>query len=92
MLSVIFGAKAQIAVGVLMAVATIVQTVYWTVITPPTVMAVFLVSMEALGFTAYGVIATGLGYRATERVETAVVENIENVDEVNVNSGEDNGS
>jgi len=85
MLNTLFGAKAQVVMGILMAVLTAVQTFYWTVITPPTISAVFLVSMEALFFTAYGVIATGLGYRATERVEAHVVENIENADEVNIN-------
>lgn len=79
-----FGAKAQVVVGVLMILATAIQTVYWTVITPPTVMAVFLVSMEALFFSGYGVMVTGLGYKATERVETKVIENIENADTVNV--------
>lgn len=33
--------------------------------------------MFALALAAYAIIATALGYRATERVETAVVENIE---------------
>lgn len=75
----IFGAKAQVVVGVLMLVATGVQSAYWLLITPPTVMAVFLVSMEALAFAGYAVVATGLGFRATERVETAVVENIEEI-------------
>ena len=65
--------------GVLMFVATAVQTWYWLIITPPTVMAVFLVSMEALFFSAYGVIATGLGYRATERVEEVVIEQADDV-------------
>jgi hypothetical protein len=83
-----FGAKAQVIMGILMILATAVQTVYWTVITPPTVMAVFLVSMEALFFSGYGVMATGLGYKATERVETKVVENIENADTVNVDNEE----
>ena len=68
----VFGAKAQVVVGIVMVLVTAVQVVYWTVLTPPTVMAVFLVSMEALFFTGYGVIATGLGYRATERVEARV--------------------
>lgn len=80
----VFGAKAQVVVGVVFFLATLAQTFYWLVITPPTVMAVFLVSMEALGFTAYGVIATGLGFRATERVE-AVVADVEHADTVNVN-------
>jgi DNA-binding CsgD family transcriptional regulator len=68
----LFGARAQVVVGVLMLAATIAQTVYWTLVTPPTVMAVFLVSMEALAFAGFGVIATGLGFRATERVEKQV--------------------
>lgn len=84
MLSAIFGATAQVVVGVIFGIATVVQTLYWLVITPPTVMAVFLVSMEALGFTSYGVIATGLGFKATERVEAHVVENIEQADTVNI--------
>jgi hypothetical protein len=88
LLNLVFGAKAQVVMGILMVIATAMQTVYWTVITPPTVMAVFLVSMEALFFAGYGVIATGLGYRATERVETAVVENIEKTDEVTVKNGD----
>ncbi len=87
MLKTLFGAKAQVVVGILMAVLTAVQTFYWTVMTPPTVAAVFLVSMEALFFTAYGVVATGLGYRATERVEAHVVENIEIAEEVNIDNG-----
>lgn len=87
-LNALFGAKAQVVMGILMIVATGIQTFYWTAITPPTVMAVFLVSMEALFFAGYGVMATGLGYRATERVETKVVENIENADTVNVEESE----
>lgn len=67
-----------------MFIASAGETGYWVLVIKPTVNVVFLVSMEALFFAAYGVIATGLGYRATERVETAVVENIENVEEVNV--------
>jgi membrane protein implicated in regulation of membrane protease activity len=81
---IIFGAKAQIVMGILFLVAVVVQWFYWTVITQPTVVAVFHISMEALAFAAYAIIATALGYRATERVETAVVENIENADTVNV--------
>lgn len=83
-LDALFGAAAQIIVGVLCVIATVVQTVYWLAITPPTVMAVFLVSMEALFFAAYGIIATGLGYRKTEHVETAVVENIDTAENVEV--------
>jgi hypothetical protein len=75
-LQVIFGAHAQVAAGVLFLALTVLQTVYWLVITPATTKAVFIVSMEALAFAAYGVIATGLGYRATERVESIVVETV----------------
>ena len=45
---------------------------------------IFHVSMAALVIASYAIIATALGYRATERVETAVVENIEHADEVDV--------
>ena len=78
-----FGAHGQLAVGVILVLATAVQTWYWLFMAPPTVKVVFIVSMEALFFAAYSVIATALGYRATERVETAVVENIENAEVVN---------
>ncbi len=79
-----FGAHAQVVAGVLFLIITVFQTWYWGIYTTPSTAAVFWVSMEALAFAAYGVIATGLGYRATERVETAVVENIESADEVKV--------
>jgi hypothetical protein len=80
-LKIIFGAKAQVVVGAIFLVLTVVQWIYWS-IHAPTVSAVFQVSMEALAFASYAIIATGLGYRATERVETAVVENIESADKV----------
>lgn len=77
MLSIVFGAKAQVVVGVLMLLATVGQTYYWLVVTEPTTKAVFIVSMEALLFAGYGVMATGLGFRATERVEQHVEQNID---------------
>jgi membrane protein implicated in regulation of membrane protease activity len=79
-LSIVFGAAAQVLVGIAFLVATIYQTWYWGIHTKATVDALFYVSMEALAFASYAIIATGLGYRATERVEKVVVENIENVD------------
>jgi hypothetical protein len=85
-LQMFFGGRAQVVVGVLLIIATTFQTFWWLVVTPPTVAAVFIVSMEALYFAAYGIIATGLGYRATERVETAVVENIDNAETVTVDT------
>jgi hypothetical protein len=59
-LEVAFGAWAQVAVGAMLFAATVAQTFYWLVITPPTVKAVFIVSMEALAFAAYAIVATGL--------------------------------
>lgn len=56
----LFGAIAQIVVGILMLLLTTVQTIYWLTISPPTVRAVFVVSMEALYFAAYSVIAVGI--------------------------------
>lgn len=76
----IFGAKGQIAVGIIVTIATIFQAIWWGFVeAPPGTTAIYWLSVEALLFAAYGIIATGLGYRATERVETAVVENIEEI-------------
>lgn len=44
----------------------------------------FNVSMFFGLLAAYAIVCTALGYRATERVEAKVVENIEHADEVNV--------
>lgn len=57
-----------------MLLLTILQTIYWLAISKPDSTAIFIVSMEALAFAAYGVIATALGYRATERVEQYVID------------------
>lgn len=87
-LNILFGAKAQVVVGVIFLLATFFQSWYWGIHTKPSTTAIFWVSMEALAFASYAIIATGLGYRATERVETAVVENIEKADEIKVDSGD----
>lgn len=76
-LSVVFGAASQVVVGCAFLIATVYQTWYWGIHTHPTTSAIFYVSMEALAFASYAIIATGLGYRATERVEQVVVENME---------------
>jgi hypothetical protein len=60
MLEILFGAVAQVVVGVFCLVITIGQSIYWLLIEPPTVRAVFIVSMEALAFAAYAIMATGL--------------------------------
>jgi hypothetical protein len=60
LIELIFGAWGQVTVGMLLVLLTTVETVYWLEITPPTVKAVFIVSMEALYFSAYAIMATGL--------------------------------
>lgn len=76
-MGLIFGAKAQVVVGILFVVATAFQAVWWGFVSKPSTTAIFWLSIEALFFAAYAVMSGGLGYRATERVETAVIENIE---------------
>lgn len=71
-----FGAHGQIVVGVLFVVVTLVQAWWWGIHQKPSATAIFWLSVEALLFAAYGVFATALGYRATERVETAVIEHV----------------
>lgn len=73
----VFGARGQVAVGVLFVVATTFQAWWWGIHGKPGSAAIFWISIEALYFASYGVIATALGYRATERVEAHVVENID---------------
>jgi sterol desaturase/sphingolipid hydroxylase (fatty acid hydroxylase superfamily) len=80
LLSEVFGAHGQIVVGVLMVAMTVLQAWYWGIQKHPGSAAIFWLSVEALLFAAYGVFATALGYRATERVEQLVVENVENVE------------
>jgi hypothetical protein len=93
MLDTVFEAKAQVVVGI---VAFVLSIGFWILGThtirhaaslpwnwTPAVF-IFHASMFALAVASYAIIATGLGYRATERVETAVVENIEQADQVDV--------
>lgn len=94
MLAAVFGAKGQVVLG---ALTFVLGLVWWVFIEwryarqigdDPLVAAIFRVSMFFGLVACYAIIATGLGYRATERVETAVVENIGEADvtaaEVNV--------
>lgn len=85
----LFGAHGQVAVGIILLLGSIATWYYGTTLDGAAlVRLIFHVSMAALVFAAYGVVATGLGYRATERVETAVVENIENAETVEVTQDE----
>ena len=82
----VFGAKAQVVIG---AVCSVVGALFWAYIEwrypselkdGPLTAAIFRVSMF-FGLTAcYAIIATGLGYRATERVEEVVIGEAEGVD------------
>lgn len=77
----LFGAHGQVSVGACFCVGSLATWAYGaTLHGEALVRLIFHVSMAALLFAAYGIVATGLGYRATERVETAVVENIESVE------------
>jgi hypothetical protein len=89
-LSALFGAHAQVVIGALTFCAGVafwiyIESVYGAQLNAqPLVAAIFRVSMFFGLVACYAIIATGLGFRATERVETAVVNNIENADEVKV--------
>jgi membrane protein implicated in regulation of membrane protease activity len=78
----VFGAHGQLAVGILSTAVAIAAWVYWGAVTFPTVSAIFHVSMYFGVVACYGIIATALGYRATERVEAQQVETIEKAEEV----------
>lgn len=67
-----FGGWGQIAVGILFTIVTAYQCWLWGIHTKPSTSAVFWVSMEALGFAAYAVIATGVGILHIEKVERQV--------------------
>lgn len=73
-LEILFSAVAQIVVGLFFVLITIFQWVWWTLVRPPSVAAVFHVSMEALLFAAYAVMATGFGILHTQRVARMVDE------------------
>ena len=75
-LRLLFGAKAQVVVGLVFVGVTVFQAWLWGIHETPSAKAIFWLSIEALFFASYAVIATGLGYRATERVEAHVEEAI----------------
>jgi hypothetical protein len=77
-----FGGWGQVAVGVIFCVLTVFQSWWWGVHTKPSTSAVFWVSMEALGFAAYAVIATGIGILHIEdlKKEGGNMENLEGLD------------
>lgn len=79
-----FGARGQLAVGIFVFTVSIVAWGYGTTLHDAALLKfIFHASMFALVLAAYAIVATALGYRATERVEAKVVESIET--EVKVN-------
>ena len=65
----LFGAKGQLVFGIILVLVTLVQAWYWGIHTKPSAGGIFWLSVEALLFSAYAIVATALGFKATERVE-----------------------
>lgn len=81
---IVFGAHGQLVVGVLTFVGSITAWVYGAGLRGESLLRFLVhVSMAALVLASYGIVATALGFRATERVESAVT--VEHADEVEVN-------
>lgn len=81
LLSHVFGARAQVAVGIFACVVSLGFWVLGTVTIPGAASLpwhwspaafIFHASMFALVVASYAIVATGLGYRATERVEKVI--------------------
>lgn len=79
----VFGARAQVAIG---AACFALGAAWWVYIEArypsqlsrqPLVAAIFRVSMFFGLAACYAIVATGLGYRATERVEAKVVKEVD---------------
>jgi hypothetical protein len=94
---IVFGAHGQLAVGIALFCVSVAAWTYGTLTIPHAAAApgnwtpnifIFHASMLALLIASYSIITTALGYRATERVEARVVENIEQADNVNVESSD----
>lgn len=73
-LDTIFGARAQIIVGALLTTLAIAIWVFYSFFSTPTVGTVFQISMLFGVAATYAIVATGLGYRKTEHVESAVAD------------------
>lgn len=69
---ILFGARAQVVVGAACFVVGVAAWVYWGYMQTPTKAAIFHVSMFFGLVACYAIIATGLGFRATERVEASI--------------------
>lgn len=82
---IVFGAHGQLVVGVVTFMLAIFAWVYGSSLRGEALVRfIFHASMAALVIASYSIVATALGYRATERVEAKVVDTIEHADEVEV--------
>lgn len=73
-LRAVFGARGQLAVGVSLFAGSVVAWAYGATLRGEELIRfIFHVSMAALVVAAYAIVATALGYRATERVEEHVL-------------------
>lgn len=72
--SIVFGAKAQVVVGVLFTLTALALWGFYTFFAAPTVRVVFHISMLFGVAATYAIVATGLGFRATERVEAQITD------------------
>ena len=90
---IVFGAHGQLAVGILAFAVSCAAWVYGSSLRGEALVRfIFHASMFALVIASYAIIATALGYRATERVEAQVVNNIEHADEVEIEQAADGPS
>lgn len=82
----LFGAHAQVVLGVAFTLVALYLWLHYTIFAEPSVRTVFHVSMLFGVAATYSIVAAGLGYRATERVEAHVdpTVSVEHADEVNV--------
>lgn len=78
---IIFGARAQVAIGAACLVVAVAAWIYGATLRGDALLRLlFHVSMFFGAAACYAIVATGLGYRATERVEQVVVEQADDVD------------
>lgn len=69
----VFGARGQLAVGIVTFVGALAAWAYGATLSGQELIAfIFHVSMAALVVASYAIVATALSYRATERLEAQV--------------------
>lgn len=77
MKQIFFGSKAQMSVGLNAFFVGLGAWLYWAFVTPPTVGAVFHVSMFFGLVACYAIVANAVGIKATERVEQIVGDDVD---------------